>query len=338
MTDEQLDQYDNYEQFLEAQQQTEPQEPVNTEETNPESEHTGSETEGEVTQADMTDSEFREFLTSQFRANHKDVQVTDPHDIRRLMQYGMNFHKKMAELAPHRKILKALEQNGLTDESKVNFAIELMQGKKEAIAQLLKQHNVDTYDLPDLEETPYVTGDYIPSQQSIDFDEVVSELKQSQHGSNVIEYLKGLDADSFHQVYTNPIMAQTLAVHAETGLMQDALAKLETERALGHVPPNVNDIDAYAHVAQHLEQTNPEKYYPQRKQQKVVGNNLGKQQNQPQSNQAKMNATIPNNQQPVQQTQQSYSGWDLLTNASDEELSKYDNWEQFLQANNLNFS
>ena len=69
-----------------------------------------------------------------------------------------------------------------------------------------------------------------------------------------------------------------------------------------------------------------------------MGNNLGKQQNQPQSNQAKMNATIPNNQQPVQQTQQSYSGWDLLTNASDEELSKYDNWEQFLQANNLNFS
>lgn len=340
LSDEELSQYDSYEDFLQAQQNQ--QEQVETTESSDDSSGSGQEsTVNEEAVRDMTDSEFREYLTSEFRANHKNVTVKDPHDIRKLMQYGMNFHKKMAELAPHRKILKALEQHGLTDESKVNFAIELMQGKPEAIAQLLKQHEVDTYNLPDLEENPYHSANYLPSDERVAFDEVLNDIKQSPYGTEVVNYLSSIDPDSFHQVYANPIMAQNLAIHAETGLMQDALNLLETEKALGKVPADVNDIDAYAFVAKHLEENNPEKYSLNKRssgssQPKVVGNNLNRSnQVQAQSNQAKMSANIPTNNQPTQQAQ--YSGWDVLLNASDEELNKYDNWEAYLQANNLNF-
>lgn len=341
---EDLAQYNSYEEYLASLNQEEP----NTETTTDIGSNTEDETQSNSTETneptepnpdEMSDAEFRQFITSTFRANHRDVQVSDPNDIRKLMQYGMNFHKKMAELAPHRKILKALEQNGLTDESKVNFAIELMQGKPEAIAQLLKQHEVDTYNLPDLEENPYQANDYLPSDAKVIFDETIEEIKASVKGNEVIQYLKGLDDESFSEVYVNPVMVKNLAIHAETGLLQDALAMLETERALGKVPAGIKDIDAYAHVAQHLEQQYPEKYkpsYAQPKTQKVIGNNLVQSSQPVQTNNAKNRASIPNNTQTKQQ-QQSYSGIDALLNASAEELNKYANWEDFLAKNNLNF-
>lgn len=331
LSTEDLEQYDNFEEFVQSQNTTEPEENTGSEEPT-DSETVTQDNEPSTEEvAQMSDEEFRQFITGEFRANHKTHKVEDPNDIRKLMQYGMNFHKKMAELAPRRKMLKALEQNGLTDESQVNFMIEVMKGKPEAIAQLLRQHEVDTYNLPDLEETPYQSENYLPSDQKVAFDEVIDEIRTTPHGNRVVEYLRGLDTDSFHDVYTNPVMAQTLTIHAENGLMEDALAMLETEKALGKVPQGIKDIDAYAHIAQYLEKQSPEKYYPNRANQRVVGTNKGKQSRPVQTNQNKLKASIPNNTNMVQQ--QSFSGLDQLINASSADLAQYNNWEEFLAAN-----
>lgn len=340
---EELDKYDNFEQYVQDLQQGSKEPVKNANLSNEESteqkvnQNNTEESTSEDTNV-MSDEEFRQFITGEFRANNRNVQVKDPNDIRKLMQYGMNYHKKMAELAPHRKILKALEHHGLTDESKVNFAIELMQGNPSAIAQLLKQHEIDSYNLPDLEENPYNAGNYIPSDTKVNFDEVMDDIKQSQHGSQVINLIQNLDNDSFRQIYTNPVMVQNLAKHAESGLMQDALATLETEKALGKVPAGISDIDAYAYVAQHLEKNNPSKYGITNSAPKVVGNNLNKsntRQTKSVNNPAKTRASIPSGNNVSQE--QSYSGIEKLLNASNEDLNKYDNWEQYLAANNLNF-
>lgn len=350
-TDEQLQNADTFEEFL-AQQQVEVKEPEEKEnqqqtefqtepESNPESEKTDETekvegtTEGKSTEQELSDAEFRALVTATFRANHQDVQVQNPDDIRKLMQFGMNYHKKMGELAPHRKILKSLEQNGLLEADKINFAIDLLKGDKAAVAKFLKDQSIDTYDLPDLEETPYQTKDYMPSTERVIFDEKTQELQQSEAGMKVLNYIKGLDQDSFFDVYSNPVILDNLQRHAEIGLMNDTLAVLEKEYALGNVPAGIKPIDAYAHVAEQLQSKNPSKYSVQNTQ-RVVGNNLA-QGNKPQQQAVKApaSASIPNNSQP-QQTQQSFSGIDLLLNAKEEDLSKYDNWEAFLQANNIN--
>lgn len=71
------------------------------------------------------------------------------------MQMGLNYNEKMASLKPHMRISCSLDKAGLLDESKLNHLIDLDNHKPEAIAQLIKESAIDTYSLPDLEETPY---------------------------------------------------------------------------------------------------------------------------------------------------------------------------------------
>lgn len=344
-TAEDLEQFDTYEDFLASQQakqettETKVEEPTQTEESTEQT--SGEQTDDnqsedtDIKQSDeLTDAEFRQLITSNLRANHKDYQFTNPDEIRKLMSFGMNYHKKMNELAPHRKALKTLEQHGLLDPTKLGYAIELLNGDKKAIANLLKEHSVDAYDLPDLEESPYQAGDYLPTDSRVKFDETVAELQTSKAGQTVLEYAKNLDSASFSEIYDDPTMLETLSNHVDSGLFEDTLTFLEKERALGKVPANIKDIDAYAHVAQYLEKINPTKYLPQQPKPKILGSNrqvntVNK------TTHSKQSASIPNNTQV--QRQETYSGIDKLINATEEELAKYDSWEQYLQANNLNF-
>lgn len=349
-TDEQLENVDTFEEFM-AQQSIQPEEPnkqdkqeeTTTSDNQSSEEQKNSEsepeqkTEPETEQStELTDAEFRQLVTASFRANHQDVQVDNPDDIRKLMQFGMNYHKKMGELAPHRKILKSLEQNGLLEADKINFAIDLLKGDKAAVAKFLKDQSIDTYELPDLEETPYQSKNYLPSDERVAFDEKTQELQNSEAGQRVLSYIKNLDQESFFEVYSNPVILDNLQRHAEIGLMNDTLAILEKEYALGNVPANIKPIDAYAHVAEQLQSQNPSKYNSSHRTQKVVGNNLAQnQQVKTQSPKAPTSASIPNNTQ-APQRQQSYSGIDALLNAKEEDLAKYNNWEEYLQANNIN--
>lgn len=337
ITEEELNQYSNFDEFLEAQEQpSEPKQETETE-TDTTTETVESTEPEETTEQDsaLSDEEFRKAVTSTFRANHQDVQVDNPEDIRKLMQYGMNYHKKMAELAPHRKILKALEQNNLLDPSKINFTIDLLSGDKAAIAKFLKDQQVDTYELPDLEETPYKENDYLPTDARITFDDKIRELNGSVHGAKVRSYIQGLDSDSFHEVYTNPIIIDNLVKHAESGLLDDAFSLIAKEEALGNVPANAKPIDVLGYVCEHLATTNPSKYGINVPQQKVLGNSKQTQQTQPtNTNHAKASASIPTNTSQASTTQ---SGIDLLINATEADLAKYSNWEEFLASNNLNF-
>lgn len=347
-TDEQLENVDTFEEFM-AQQGVQPEQPKEQEETPSDNQAPGETTKtsesepeqltGEATEetTELTDAEFRQLVTASFRANHQDVQVDNPDDIRKLMQFGMNYHKKMGELAPHRKILKSLEQNGLLEADKINFAIDLLKGDKAAVAKFLKDQSIDTYELPDLEETPYQQKDYLPTDERVAFDEKTQELQGSEAGQRVLSYVKNLDQDSFYEIYTNPVILDNLQRHAENGLMNDTLAVLEKEYALGKVPANIKPIDAYGFVAEQLQKQNPSKYEPNYRAPKVVGNNLAQNQAPKQSApKAPSSAGIPNNTQ-APQRQQSYSGIDALLNADENELAKYNNWEEYLQANNINF-
>ena len=346
-TDEQLENVDTFEEFM-AQQGVQPEEQKQEEtpsdnqapeETTKTSESEPEQLTGEATEetTELTDAEFRQLVTASFRANHQDVQVDNPDDIRKLMQFGMNYHKKMGELAPHRKILKSLEQNGLLEADKINFAIDLLKGDKAAVAKFLKDQSIDTYELPDLEETPYQQKDYLPTDERVAFDEKTQELQGSEAGQRVLSYVKNLDQDSFYEIYTNPVILDNLQRHAENGLMNDTLAVLEKEYALGKVPANIKPIDAYGFVAEQLQKQNPSKYEPNYRAPKVVGNNLAQNQAPKQTaSKAPSSAGIPNNTQ-APQRQQSYSGIDALLNADENELAKYNSWEEYLQANNINF-
>lgn len=310
---------------------SEPTEP--TEKVEPDNQEQGNAPEqpNELDNTTLSDEDFRRLITSPFKANNVQVQVKKPEDVIKFMQMGMNYQKKLAGIRPHLGALKSLEQNGLLDNEKISFMVDLMQGKPEAIAQFLKDKEVDTYNLPDIEETPYKPSNHIPSAEQLTFDETISELQETDTGRRVIQDLREWDTQSISEVYNNPKLLNTLNSHVENGLYEDTISILTREKALGNIPENTSIIDAYDEIATQLLRTQGDKYQSQpstQNQPVVVGNNLQTQPRTINQNPAKKQASMPTGSQ----GSNNFNFIDPLTiaNMTDDEIAKYGSFDELI--------
>lgn len=272
-------------------------------ETNPEidsTNSTGEETPSEIAEKidGMSDEEFRQFLTSEFRANGTDVKVEKAEDIRQLMQMGMNYQKKLGKIRPHLKAVKSLEQAGLLDESKLNQLIDIAQHKPEAISALMKEAEIDTFDLPDLEETPYTPENHMLSDEQYNLHEVVDNLKAEESGKKVLDNVMTWDDASKEEIFQNPALLNQLNEQVQSGLYDRAMSMIAQEEALGKIPANVSSIEKYDTVASYLmqldAQQNQQNMQPTNNQRQVVGNNISNGSNHT-HNPSKQSAGIPRN-------------------------------------------
>lgn len=313
---------------------TEP-EPNSETNTNPEegTQSASTTTEEQSENTELSAEEFRELLTKPFKASGREVVFKDPQDILRLMQQGFDYQKKMAGFKPQKRIIKTLEQHGLLDEAKLNQLIELSQGKPEAVAQFLKDHKIDTYELPDVEEKPHQYGDYMVDDQRIDFEEKVNELRGSQYGNAVLSFVNSLPDEDFATIFSNQSILDDLTFHAQSGLLDDALNQLAADRAVGKVPSDMSALDAYNAISGYLYQQNQAKYNPN--QPRVVGNNLQTEPQQQRPVSPKASAGIPNNHETTQVQYRELSEAELqqiIASTPAEEISKYPSWEAFVSA------
>lgn len=289
--------------------------------------------EGQTDTTELSAEEFRDLLTKPFKASGREVVFKDPQDILRLMQQGFDYQKKMAGFKPQKRIIKTLEQHGLLDEAKLNQLIELSQGKPEAVAQFLKDRNIDTFELPDVEEKPHQYGNYMVNEQQVEFEEKVNELRGTQYGNAVLNFVNSLPDRDFTTVFNNQKILDDLAFHAQSGLLDDALNQLAADRAVGKVPSDMTPLDAYNAISGYLYQQNQAKYNPN--QPRVVGNNLQTEPQQQRPVSPKATAGIPNNHEATQVQQRELSEAELqqlVATTPAEEISKYPSWEAFVRA------
>lgn len=238
--------------------------------------------ETESKQDGVNFEDFYRQVTGEFKANGTTMQLTNAEDIVRAMQMGMNYQKKMQSIKPHLRTLKTLEQHNLLGEDKIKFAIDLLRHDPSAISQLLKESNVDTYDLPDVEETPYQSSTTLVDEHQLKFNDTIEELGGYSHGKDILNQVQGWDDKSTTELYEKPHLLLTLAEQAETGLYQDTMSIIARDRALGKIPDTMTDIDAYDYVASTLLQNDTQGRYKhnvttpshQPTMQQVVGNNI----------------------------------------------------------------
>lgn len=212
-----------------------------------------------TTQEDLVKS-FYEKITAPFKANGQMVKLDSPDDIVRAMQMGLNYSEKMAKLKPHMKIVRALDQAGLLTEEKINHLIDLSKHNPAAIAQLLKQGEVDTYSLPDLETTPYQAENYMVSDQTLMFEDTVNNLSSYDEGKQVLNTVNNWDNGSMDILYQNPQFLEQMVEQVKTGLFQDTMSIIARDRALGRLPMSVPVVELYNQVATELLQQPNSKY------------------------------------------------------------------------------
>ena len=229
--------------------------------------------------------DFVKQVTSEFTANGRQVRVEKPEDIVRLMQMGMNYNKKMEAIKPNMGLIKTLKEHGLDNPETLQFLIDLKKHDKTAIAKLLKDAEVDTYDLPDLEETPYTSQTAIISNQQAEFESVLADLNQLPKGTDLIQSLgrsETWDDDSLEFFRTQPEALYHLYNDKNSGLYDEVIRIIDVDKSLGRIPQTWLEkpfVELYEFVASSLSQQQQQvptsqSPNPLNQQPKIVGHNL----------------------------------------------------------------
>jgi hypothetical protein len=183
-------------------------------------------------------------LFSPFKANGRMMAVNNIADAMTLMQKGANYNKKMASVKPHLKTIKVLEKNGLLDESQLNLAIEVMQGKPEAIAKLIQDKNLDVLTLNSATED-YVPDAYTVSDEEINLDSALDDIKTSSAYAETLDIISNkLDEPSRKVLLASPEGIKLINEHVESGLYEEIMTIVDQERTLGRLT-GLSDLDAY---------------------------------------------------------------------------------------------
>lgn len=205
--------------------------------------------EGDDKAADTVDYKSQyEAVMAPFKANGKMMEVNSVEDVRRLMQMGANYSKKIAALKPNLKLIKTLEKNDLLSEERVNFLIDLSKKKPEAIAKYLKDAEVDPMDLNLAEDTDYKPETHTVSDQQMALEEVLDEIRDSEHFDRTIDELGNKwDARSRQVLSENPYLIRVINEHMSDGIYDQVMGIVERERLVGRLE-GLSDIEAYKQV------------------------------------------------------------------------------------------
>ena len=233
----------------------------------------------------LSAEDFIKQVTSEFTANGRQVRVEKPEDIVRLMQMGLNYNKKMEAIKPNMGLIKTLKEHGLDNPETLQFLIDLKKHDKTAIAKLLKDAEVDTYDLPDLEETPYTSQTAIISNQQAEFENVLADLNQLPKGTDLIQSLgrsETWDDNSLEFFRTQPEALYHLYNDKNSGLYDEVLRVIDVDKSLGRIPQTWLEkpfVELYEFVASSLSQQQQQvptsqSPNPLNQQPKIVGHNL----------------------------------------------------------------
>lgn len=198
---------------------------------------------------------FYEKVMAPFKANGKLIELKSPEEAIQLMQMGANFTRKMQDIAPHRKVLLMLENNGLLDETKLSYLIDIDKKNPEAIKRLVKDSGIDPLDIDTETEPAYTVGNHhAVSDHEANFRSVLDELVSTPTGQETARVINGWDQASKNKLWNEPAAMVAINQQRENGIYDQISTEIERQKALGNIPVNTPFLDAYTHVGNMLQQ------------------------------------------------------------------------------------
>lgn len=161
------------------------------------------------------------------KANGKEFEMTLD-ELKQTASKGMDYLKKTTALKPYRTMIAAMEENKVSPED-INLLIDLKKGNKEAIAKLIKENEVDVYDLP--EANDYKPQEYRQSEQELEINEMIGRISKDTEFSRTSEIYKNFDSQSQRVINENPQMFEGLHNDIKTGVF-DKVFPLAEKKAM----------------------------------------------------------------------------------------------------------
>jgi hypothetical protein len=221
--------------------------------TNAEKQDTAAKEPAEVVEvpavADKASIEaFHAKITAPFKANGRDMQVTTPEEAIQLMQMGANYNQKMRAIKPNLQMMKSLEAAGLLSQEKIDFLIDVMAKKPEAISKLVQDSGIDPLDISTEKADEYRPTSYKVSEKSLELDAVLDDLKGSDHYARTLGIVADtLDDASKQIVVDNPRVLVNLHQHIADGVFDQVWSEVERQKTFGRLT-GLSDLEAYRQV------------------------------------------------------------------------------------------
>lgn len=188
-----------------------------------------------------------------FKANGKLIKLESADEAITLMQLGANYTKKMQAISHHKKFVMMLEQNGLLDEDKLSFYIDLDKGNPEALKKFLKDKKVDPVDLDVSGEVKYKAGSHVVTDQDATLASVIEEVRSTPTGNETLQSVASWDSTSKKELYENPEILSVIHSQHENGIYTRISAEVDRRKMLGQIPPNAPFLKAYKFVGDEMQ-------------------------------------------------------------------------------------
>lgn len=193
-----------------------------------------------------------ERLMKPLKANGKDIELRSPDELVKLAQQGANYTQKMQALAPHRKILLMLQNNGLLDEGKLNTLIDLDKKNPEAIKQLMLDAGINPLDLDPELKPQYQPGNHTVSDQEANFNAVLDNHKHNEEGRATLAICNTWDQASKDLLWTNPEIIDTMHEQRTSGVYDLIANEVDRQKMLGNIPSHTPFLEAYKLVGDQM--------------------------------------------------------------------------------------
>jgi hypothetical protein len=193
------------------------------------------------------EAEYKRLLAP-FKANGREIAINSVDDAISLMQMGANYNKKMAALKPNLKLMKMLEHNGLLNDEKISFLIDLSKKNPDAINKLVKDSGIDPMDLDAEKAGAYKQSTYTVDDREIELDTVLDEIQETPSYARTLEIVSTKwDGASKQIVAQQPQLLKVINDHVQNGIYDLISKEIESERVFGRLN-GLSDLEAYRQV------------------------------------------------------------------------------------------
>jgi hypothetical protein len=219
---------------------------------------TKEKTPEKVTESTVADYEgFYKRIMAPFKANGKMVELKTPEEAVQLMQMGANYTRKMQDLVPHRKALMMLESNGLLDEGKLSYLIDLDKKNPEAIKKLIKEAGIDPLEIDTTVAPAYREGTHRVTDEEANFHTALNDMRSNQAGMETLQSINTTwDPASKELLMKSPEVMSIIQQQRESGVYDRIVAEMNRQKTFGSIAPTTPFLQAYKSVGDQLVQAN----------------------------------------------------------------------------------
>lgn len=156
-----------------------------------------------------------------YRANGIEYEFTEEEIFNQfgsVFGQAMDYTKKMQKIKPYRSMVEMIEANGIS-ETDLALAIDALKGDKDAIASVVKKHDIDMFDINYDEASQYTPKTKAKSSTELEIAEVISGIQSEPEYATTYDILQNRWDDASRVTFAdNPIMIKQLHHDVKTGV------------------------------------------------------------------------------------------------------------------------